>query len=320
MTGFSRFGVAPETLLLTSNGQVPIGKLDGQEVDVWTGDKFETTSIFKVAENQPLVTITAANGSEFECSRDHLFIVQPGYRPDKLLLKEAQELEIEERLTKSPAFPIIEGGSKEFPYAYTHGFYVGAEKYRRGTNKTSRAAIYGARRPILDVLDIDRERTDKVNIYFKEDMPHYTELPLGEDYSLRTRLEWLAGFFDGGLAKRKVTHRPSWLAYSDSGDLLNNVRLLTQTLGGDTRVIANEDLYRAPYSWRVAGPMMQTLQKLNIPTIYTQLPGVIEYQRRGVECPKISKVEDSFRTSDVYNFIGTENKAAVFNGLYTSSN
>lgn len=319
MTGFSRFGVAPETLLLTSNGQVPIGQLNEQEVDIWDGQEFVTTTVFKVAENQPLVTVTTANGSELECSRDHLFIVQPGYRPEKLLLKEAQELEIEERLTKSPAYPTIETGTKEFPYAYTHGFYVGSEKYRRSNNKTSRAAIYGARRPVLDVLDIDRERTDKINLYFKDDMPHYTELPLGEDYSLKTRLEWLAGFFDGGLMKRKATHRPIWNAYSDSGDLLNNVRLLVQTLGGDTRVIKNEDMYRAPYSWRISGKTIQNLIKLEIPTIYMKFP-TIEYKRRGVDAPKISKIEDSYRTSDIYNFVGTERQTAIFNGLYTHSN
>ena len=319
MTGFSRFGVAPETLLLTSNGQVPIGQLNEQEVDIWDGQEFVTTTVFKVAENQPLVTIATANGSELECSRDHLFIAQPGYKPDKLLLKEAQELEIEERLTKSPAYPTIETGTKEFPYAYTHGFYVGSEKYRRSNNKTSRAAIYGARRPVLDVLDIDRERTDKINLYFKDDMPHYTELPLGADYSLKTRLEWLAGFFDGGLMKRKATHRPIWNAYSDSGDLLNNVRLLVQTLGGDTRVIKNEDMYRAPYSWRISGKTIQNLIKLEIPTIYMKFP-TIEYKRRGVDAPKISKIEDSYRTSDIYNFVGTERQTAIFNGLYTHSN
>jgi ribonucleoside-diphosphate reductase alpha chain len=319
MTGFSRFGVAPETLLLTSRGHIPIGTLNEKEVDIWNGKEFVTTSIFKVAENQPLVTVTATNGSELQCTEDHLFIIQPGYEPQKLYLEEAEKLEVGDRLTKSPSYPIIENGEKEFPYAYTHGFYVGSEKYRRGNNKTSRAAIYGARRPILDTLDIDRQLTDKINIYFKEDMPHYTELPLGEDYSLKTRLEWLAGFFDGGLAKRKVSHRPIWCSYSDSGDLLNNVRLLVQTLGSDTRVIKNDDLYRAPYSWRISGIAIQNLIKLNIPTIYMKFP-VIEYKRRGITSPKIAKIENSYRTSDIYNFVGTENKTAVFNGLYISSN
>lgn len=319
MTGFSRFGVAPETLLLTSNGQVPIGQLNEQEVDIWDGQEFVTTTVFKVAENQPLVTVTTANGSELECSRDHLFILQPGFKRDKLILTEAQELEIGDRLSKSIAYPVIESGSKEFPYAYTHGFYVGSEKYRQDNKKTSRAAIFGARRPVLDILDIDRERTNNISLYFKEDMPHHTELPLGEDYSLKTRLEWLAGFFDGGVIKRKASHRPIWNAYSESGDLLNNVRLLVQTLGGDTRVVKNEDMYRLPYSWRISNVAMQSLVKLNIPTIYMKFP-VIEYTHRGISSPKISKIEDSYRNSDVYNFVGTERKAAIFNGLYTSSN
>jgi ribonucleoside-diphosphate reductase alpha chain len=319
MTGFLRYGVSPETLLLTSNGYVPIGQLAEQEVDIWNGSEFEPTSVFKMAEQQPLIRVTMTNGTEIECSKNQLFIVQPGYEPVNLKIVEAQNLEVGERLTKSPSFPTIKSGSKEFPYAYTHGFYVGAEKYRRTTNKTSRAAIYGVRRPLLDILDINRDLTDRVNLYFKEDMPHHTELPLGENYSIQTRLEWLAGFFDGGLAKRKITDRPIWCAYSNSGDLLNNVRLLVQTLGGDTRVIKNDDMTRAPYSWRISGMAMQNLVKLEIPTKYLKLP-VIEYKRRGVTSPKVLKIEDSFRDSDIYNFVGTERKTAIFNGLYTQSN
>lgn len=317
MTGFQRYGVTPETLLLTSKGQEKIGTLDGKEVDIWNGHEFETTSVFKVAEQKRILRVTTTNGAELACSDDHIFYVQPNPMPDVVIPTLASSLQEEERLLRSPTYPVCEGGDKEFPYAYTHGFYVGNERYQRRNGSLSRAAIYGQRRPILDTLELAGE--DRENLYLPSDMPHKWDLPLDADYSLKTRLEWLAGLFDGGLLKRKLAPRPIWHIYSENLDFLTQVKLLVQTLGGDARAVPNQDLGRAPYSFRISGTAIQNLRKLNIPTQFQKFPA-IEYTRRGLELPKVISVEDEYRFSDVYNFIGTETKAAVFNGLYTSSN
>lgn len=319
MTGFSRYGVTPETLVLTSNGYERISTLDGKEAKVWTGSEFEETSVFKVAENVPIVRVTTTTGVELSCSEDHIFIYQPGYRPDKLVAVPATELEPGYRLLKSAGHPIVEAGNKTFPHAYTHGFYMGVEKYQRRPKVTSRAAIFGYRRPCLELLDIDEVLTDKVNLHFVDDLPADYEVPLDAGYSLETRLQWLAGLFDGGLSIRKREPKPLWHLYSNSGDFLYQIKLLIQTLGGDVRIVKNQDMTKEAYSLRISGKVMTTLTQLNIPTVKTPVPH-LKYQRRGIETPKIIAVEDDYRTSDVYNFVGTKNGAAVFNGLYTASN
>ena len=65
---------------------------------------------------------------------------------------------------------------------------------------------------------------------------------------------------------------------------------------------------------------MTKLKQLNMKTVVTDIPDLPANVRRGIETPKIIAVEDAYRTSDVYNFVGTANGAAVFNGLYTASN
>ena len=317
MTGFERYGVAPETLLLTSKGYERIDTLAGQEVEIWNGHEFEMTSVFKVAEQKRILRVTANNGTELLCSDDHIFYFQPGYMPDVLIPTPASELEEGQRLLKSPTYPVCLGGEETFPHAYTHGFYAGNERYHRKNGSLSRASIYGIRRPILEYLEV--ESSDKESLYLPHDLQYKWDVPLDSKYSVETKLEWVAGLFDGGLVKRKIAPKPIWHMYSDNLDFLSQVKLLLQTLGAETRAVPNEDLTKAPNSLRVAGSSIQSLIKLNIPTKAHKFP-VIEYKRRGIETPKVKSVEDEYRFSDVYNFVGTEGKTAVFNGMYTASN
>jgi ribonucleoside-diphosphate reductase alpha chain len=318
MTGFERYGVAPETLLLTSKGQEKISTLNGKEVDVWNGHEFETVSVFKVADDKRIIRVTTDNGAELACSDDHIFYVQPGYTTDLIVPTAASDLEEGLRLMKASSFPTsCSGGEDSFPYAYSHGFYMGNERYLRKNGSLSRASIYGVRHPILEVLSLESQ--DKTSLYFPKDFPAMWELPLDSNYSLETKLEWLAGLFDGGLLKRKLAPKPIWHLYSNSKDFLSQVKLLIQTLGGDTRVVENEDLKQLPNSLRVSGQSVQNLIKLNIPTKIHKFP-VIQYKRRGLTSPKIVTVEDDYRISPVYNFLETKGRGAIFNGLYTSSN
>lgn len=319
MTGFSRFGVTPETLVLTSNGHEKIGTLAGQEVKIWNGLEFEDTSVFKVAENVKILRVTVDTGQEIECSEDHVFIHQLATNKVPIELLQTSELETGMRLKKSPTFPVIETGDKTYPHAYTHGFYMGMERYKRRRLVISRASIFGARRPILEHLELDTSISDRHSLHLVNTLPADFEAPFESGYSLETRLEWLAGLLDGGATLRKPTPKPIWQISSSNRDFLQQVKLLTQTLGGDVRVLETGEILAHQYTLNITGAPMQTLSKLSIPVVRVKIPKH-EYSNRGLSGPKIVSVEDAYRTSDVYNFIGTEAKMAIFNGLYTSSN
>lgn len=319
MAGFSRYGVTPETLVLTDKGHERIADLESQEVRIWNGTSFEETSVFKVAEAKKILRVVTTAGVELECSEDQLFYHQPGWTPDKLVALTAAQLEPGMRLLKSPEHPVITYGTESFPHAYSHGFYVGVEKYHRRSGAASRVVIFGRRRPILDELEINQERTNNVDIWFVDDLPKMYELPLDTKYSLETRLDWLSGLADGGVSARKTKPKPIYHLYTKSWDFLVQMKLLFQTLGGDVRIAKNEDYVRDEYSLRISGRVFQGVKNLGMNPRVVQIPE-LQYTRRGMDCPRIVLVEDAYRTSDVYNFVGTDVGACVMNGLYVGCN
>jgi ribonucleoside-diphosphate reductase alpha chain len=307
--------VAYRTFVLTSRGHIPIGTLENQEIEVWNGQEFTKTVVLKTKTQEPLRTLVMDSGATIELSANHLVQVQYKYWDPTLTARPVKDVEFGIRTIKGK-FPIIETGTEKFPYAYTHGFYMGAEKYhRQARNVVSRATVFGSRRPSLEYLETTSE-TDKVNIVFPSDMPDIWDTPLDSKYSLETKLEWLAGLFDGGLVLRKQHPRPIWHMYSYNEEFLKDLKLLFQTLGGDARVIKNQDMNRASYSLRLSGVTMQNLRSMLIPTKTLTIPE-IKYnpKKRTYQVPRIADVIDEGVVADTYGFIEPNRRTAVFNGI-----
>lgn len=72
----SNLCVAPETMILTSNGYFSIQSLENKVVNVWNGSEFTQTTIMKTGENQELLKIVLSNGSELECTHYHKFYIK----------------------------------------------------------------------------------------------------------------------------------------------------------------------------------------------------------------------------------------------------
>lgn len=322
MTEFSRFGVTPETLLLTSKGYEPIGSLNEQEVLIWNGTEFEDATVVRIAKQKPIVRVTTKNYLEIECTEDQQFFVQPGLMPNKIEIFEAKDLEEDIKLPRIPLCPVTTGGDKSFPHAYTHGFYSGMERYKRERLKISRASTYGKRRPILEHLELNKEETTKMSLALVETLPDDFDIPLDVTYSNETKLEWLAGLFDGGLMKRKTKPVPVWQFYSDNVDFLYQIKLLLQTLGVDSTHTKNMDAASKYYSLSIRGKALEVIRDLGIPTVNTKFENVHIKPNgpNGTRTTRILSVEDAYRTSDVYNFVGTEKKSAVLNGIYMTTN
>jgi len=71
----SNLCVAPETYILTDKGQYPIVELVDQEVKVWNGNAWSTTTVRKTGENQKLITVHLSNSAQLTCTPYHKFIV-----------------------------------------------------------------------------------------------------------------------------------------------------------------------------------------------------------------------------------------------------
>jgi ribonucleotide reductase alpha subunit len=71
----SNLCVAPETKILTSDGQQTISDLQDQDVEVWNGEEFSKVTVRKTGENQKLLTVTTSKGLSIRCTPYHKFWV-----------------------------------------------------------------------------------------------------------------------------------------------------------------------------------------------------------------------------------------------------
>jgi len=78
----SNLCVAPETLILTDDGEFPIASLKDKEVNVWNGDCWSQTTIRQTGENQKLITVYLSNGASITCTPYHKFIMEDDNRVD----------------------------------------------------------------------------------------------------------------------------------------------------------------------------------------------------------------------------------------------
>ena len=71
----SNLCVAPETLVLTEKGHLPIATLVGQEVRVWNGQEFSPVQVYKTADNAKLLSVTTDSGHKIDCTQEHNFYI-----------------------------------------------------------------------------------------------------------------------------------------------------------------------------------------------------------------------------------------------------
>jgi ribonucleotide reductase alpha subunit len=85
----SNLCVAPETLILTDQGEKVIKELEGQTVNVWNGEEFSSVVVRKTGENQELIQVHTSEGNILDCTPYHKFYIQSD---DVVIMKEAQNL------------------------------------------------------------------------------------------------------------------------------------------------------------------------------------------------------------------------------------
>ena len=72
----SNLCVAPETLLLTRSGNVPIADLAGQDVEVWNGEEWSLSRVEQTGQDQQLITVDFDNGASMDVTPYHKFYVK----------------------------------------------------------------------------------------------------------------------------------------------------------------------------------------------------------------------------------------------------
>jgi ribonucleotide reductase alpha subunit len=71
----SNLCVAGNTNLLTRKGYMAIQSLVNQEVEVWNGEEWSTTTVRKTGENQDMLKVSFSNGKSITCTPYHKFYI-----------------------------------------------------------------------------------------------------------------------------------------------------------------------------------------------------------------------------------------------------
>ena len=205
----SNLCVAPETLILTKNGQEKIEDLKDKEVEVWNGKDFSKTTVFQTSESSELIEVHTSDGSVLTCTKYHKFYIQNKYEKSKnksidiinssvVELVEAQNLESGMNIIKCD-YPVIDNKENILENAYTNGFFSGDGTYTNITNnevklcefKCLNNEQYCKRHIFNKKLEIDKLRNDnKCNAFSYEKKPHVTLY--GEKIKLLTYLSYVS--------------------------------------------------------------------------------------------------------------------------------
>ena len=355
----SNLCVSGDTKILTDFGYEDIENLEGQVVNVWNGEEYSEVTVFKTGENKVLLNVVTDSGYELKCTPEHKFYVQKGYvrgvgeNKLEILEKKANELEKGDKLIKFN-LPVIEG-IKELKYAYTQGFFSGDGCIPNdGRYLTNLVYLYGEKKNLLSLIDtrnkynrggkyakptkekaiIHSEKSDRITCYLPEDIIANKAFVPNSDYTIGSRLTWLAGFLDADGTVTNNQGSQSIQVSSIDKCFLLDIQLMLQTLGCDSKVTFGREagvfelpanngtgenkLYNCKQVNRllINGSSMYKLIKLGLKC--NRLKWQVKKPNR--ECSQFIKIKNVEKLPDLYDtFCFTEPKRnlGMFNGILT---
>lgn len=332
----SNLCVAPETKILTREGYEVIGDLEGQEVDVWNGQEWSTTTVVKTGTNQKLIKVSTNFNQEIECTPYHKFYVQVGSprRGGGVVVKQAQDLKQGDKLIKFE-LPVIEG-IEELESAYTNGFYSGDGCFFKGKGFVY---LYHDKRKLLGKMqNVKSVYTDEVQdrqtVYFEEGtLKDKYFVPL-DNYTIKSRLEWLAGICDSDGTVSRNGDNESLQIGNTQLTFLQEVQLMLQTLGVTSTIneACDEGWRNMPlndgsgengkffcqkaYRLLINSNSLFKLAELGFETYRLQW----KKRKPHRECNRfmtIKSVEDLGRVDDTFCFTEPKRNMGMFNGILT---
>jgi len=356
----SNLCVAPETKIITSEGQHTISELKDQEVQVWNGDEFSKVTVLQTGENQKLLTVNTSKGLSIRCTPYHKFWVVGHDAPI-----EAQHLEKNMKIIKH-SLPVIKSNEKTMKYAYTHGLFcadgttsssgdpkrcsytakenglcmrhqLNEKEYENdGTCQANSHSeqkwldLYHEKKSLIKFTDYDYASANdvckRIRLRLPKDIDDKYVVPM--NYSLETKLEWLAGFMDGDGCVLK--HQESSEVQLHHYDFIRDVLLMLQTMGVNSRINLGHkereiDMpggrYKCKKLWRLLIPSggVELLKTLGLQTKRLNLTTEQQPNRQALHFEKIVSVEDLGDTADTFCFNEPLKHRGVFNGILTGN-
>jgi len=335
----SNLCVSPNTKILTKDGYQVIGDLENETLDIWNGEEWSEVTIQKTGENQKLLRVKTSGGYELDCTEYHKFYVQKGYSRGtgrnklEIVEKRANELNPGDKLIKFE-LPIIEHGEKELQFAYENGFYSGDGCL---TPKGQRIYLYGDKKDLLSKFSsvenwIHQPNQNRIYGHSKSLKDKFF-IP-DSSYSIKSRLEWLAGYLDADGTVTNNNGSQSLQITCVEKEFLKEIQLMLQELGCDSKVclMKIEGDYLLPkndgsgdlqiynckevYRLLINGNSLYKLSTLGL-KCYRLKWETTKPNRECSQFIKIESVEELPNLSDTYCFNEPKRHLGMFNGILT---
>ena len=222
--------VTGDTMILTKLGHRPIKSLVGNEVDVWNGFEWSSTTPFSTGINK-LIEVKFSNGQTVRCTPEHKWHLKRG-------VYKTSELGIGDELIYVE-MPTVTSESGEFAIdAYSQGMYCGD-----GTKNSEYSNLYKHNEGILNRL------VGKIYNRNCESQPghrwiHGPMLP--KDFvpvsgSIEYCINWLAGYLDADGSVLKKTTTKVIEASAKDREFLQRIGLMLNRLGVNYRIWERKD-------------------------------------------------------------------------------
>lgn len=315
--------VIGETEILTKDGYKRIDSLIDQPVEIWNGFEWSTVAPRITGEKIPVKKITFNDGNTLICTDYHKFHIASNYL-GKVDIYETKDLLPGMRLIKHK-LPVIEG-NLELKEAYIQGFHSA-----EGMDGYNHMYVYEPKYACLGRLSCYGGKISKDYGGKKVFRPEYKFLPktfIPFNYTLRTKLDWLSGLFDGDGCELK---EGGLQLVSVDKNFINNLQKLLTTLGIKSKIaLAQESGFRpmpdgkgsskdyfcqTSYRICVGAVQMQELKSLGLTC--QRLNFNKNPQRDASQFVKIISIEDAGIADKVYCFNEPLRHLALFNGVIT---
>ncbi len=327
----SNLCVAPETQILTDKGYVEIQTVAGTKQNIWNGQEWSEVDVVKTGENQKLITVFTDAGHHLDCTPYHKFYVVDGYGLTPREVR-AHELKVGDKLIKFD-MPVVDG-TQQLDKAYVNGFYSGDGCE---APQGQRIYLYGDKRALIQEFvsgEAWQHQPDHNRIYMHfNDLQQKYFVP-GSDFTIGSRLEWLAGIADADGCIYRNNGNQQLVLVSTEFRFLRDIQRMLDTLGVVAKVkhvqkaglyelpanngTGDKALYDCKEAWRliITSGDLQNLLDLGINfrrlNVEKHTP-----QRDARKFIKVNAVVDAGRVDDTYCFTEPKRHMGIFNGILT---
>ncbi len=328
--------VAPETQILTDKGYITIQDAADTSVNVWNGEEFSTVNVVQTSPMDELVTVKLSNGMSLDCTKGHKWFIRQGpeTHPEQCKVNKlvTSELKVGDVVGSYNLPHLSIEDPDEFLNPYTHGFFCGDGTY---TNKYPFVSLYHEKQSLLPYLAVSSinpiPKLNKTCCYLTHKI-NKDKFFVPINYSLKTKLEWLAGLVDAdGCTKTSAKGLTAIQLSSIDKEFLMKVQLMLTTMGIRSNIRKGKDggnrfmsdgkggvkEYVCATTWVMYLSIAETHKLVQLGFTPHRLVLVTAAVTANPQLIRIEEILDTGRKSPTYCFTEPKRHAGVFNGILT---